>query len=176
MTDILRKLDGREVSINDIIHYDAETNTVDLRADVFIIPNSAPRMSEILEFAQAEMREFAERFNSCNGKTFNEKYDNFVECWITSGCNGWGDDFNSAYTFSDGEHIYRFGGIRRYIMSNYLIDYKEGETTIFDIEHFIMVDDKKVECKVHMHLTLNQLDYRYRRFGNFQEVLSLVCR
>ena len=56
---------------------------------------------------------------------------------------------------------------------------KEGDTVTFDVPMMGLDEEgdftDKVVAVLRFHMTLNQHEYRYRSFGNFEDVVKRVC-
>ena len=155
------------------------------RAQVFVIPNHAGKVKNFLIHPEKE-QEKMEELCEMNEETFDPENDWLIECWLHSSDDLSSDNLSDhGFSFTADGKRYRAGlNIRRYIPAK-LLPKKEGETVILNIpcwyrdeenrsyEHYCKDDDGKFTLE--LELTANQLDYRYRRFGAFEEVVKQVC-
>lgn len=119
--------------------------TTNLHFQIFIVPNSAWTLQEGYDWER-----WAEK---CPNVTGAEK---MVQLWWFNPTDSKGVD-NSVCHRGDGHGI-----ISEYVPASWLEGLNEGESRTLTFRG----GDVKV--------TANQSSYRYRRFGNFEEVLSQV--
>lgn len=169
--------------IRNIMTIDGKPVVHHARADVFVIPNRAGKVSQFIIHPEKE-EEKMKKLCEMNDETFDPENDWLVETWLTAE-EDLGSENLSDHGFSivaDGVK-YRAGmDIRRYIPAK-LLPKKEGETVILNIpcwyrnnESYEMYKkDDDGDFTLELELTANQSSYRYRNFGPFEEVVEKVC-
>ena len=157
-----------------------ENGTVKINGGIFIIPNSATKFCHMGEFWQNRCRKYMEELCELNGITFNPD-DYLIECWYHSDecdCDNIPDHGISCMI--DGKKCYISSNkIRRMIPSQIFGDHVEGDIITVKIPATIDIESTKEEYEskdiiLEINLELNQKDYRYGRFGNFEDVLKQV--
>jgi len=164
-------------------------NTIKFNASMFIVPNSLSKVKNF--FNPEKYKKIMTEICELNGTTFDPKNDLIVQTW-----------YNSKQLGS--ENLARHGAYKRtedgntYIIDFYAQEYfpvkifkdhKEGDVINFKIpckltKRYTCDDDNEafsteetIEAIADMQLELNQLDYRYRNHGTFEEVLDkLISR
>jgi len=127
--------------------------------DIFIVPNTAPRLGEVLsEFARSAITaDLAE----CGLKPAGR----LVEVWYTSpDCGNWTDHVWDLHPeFTGGRED---GGVSSpgRLPEHVLWGVKEGDEIVLNFSG------------KELRLTAKQLNYRYRRFGKFEEVFEKLTR
>lgn len=149
---------------------------INANAEMFIIPNSAGRVTEFISKERA-IRE-AQSICSSVGKDFDEN-DPLVQVWICS------DDLDTENLCRHGatveiegeDYFLEYPEISEYIPLSIIKDLKEGETATFGYTNIATINnnDKNIKVDLMLNVKANQLDYRYSRFGTFESVLSKVC-
>lgn len=143
-----------------------------LSADVFVIPNRACRVSGFGIFTEKRTAEMTTMCES-SGSTFDPKSDKLVQVWICSDeCDNYQDHYPRVII--DGKRYnYRLPG---YIPYSLLKDIKENESfkLSMPVDLISYDDDNTIPAIVDITLTAKQGEYRYRRFGNFEEVVHDV--
>ncbi len=156
--------------------------TIKANAEIFIIPNSAAKISSYFEVFQNKYRDLAIKLCNDNDVEFNEETDYMVETWICS------DELRTENLQNhgciiriDGKKYYLDGGrIKRDIPSTILKNLKEGESIVIkfndiQIEDYDSDDERKYNINLELNITAAQTKYRYKRFGNFEDTLKYVC-
>ena len=143
-------------------------------AEVFVIPNSANKVSE---YTFRSVIDNAHRMCENLGMEFDEKNDKLAQFWTSS------DDLDtenlSCHGFSfevDGQEVYS-EYIPECIPVKIYKDIKEGESreVIYEFEgHIYEPKSSRVPVRLVLNVTAAQSKYRYRRFGNFEDVLEDV--
>lgn len=150
--------------------------TVTINADVFIIPNSLNMISQSFhpERLEKSTREICELSNI--DFDINTK---LVQCWFTNDKSDNLVDHCSKIDIDDEEWIVTNGKIPQYIPVSFFKGLKEGDTVDITVPVKVIKDfkhcDNKMNINLCIHTTLNQLSYRYKRFGAFEKVLSDLC-
>lgn len=151
---------------------------IEFNADVFIVPNSPIKAKEKYH----DETDFFKKVNERNNLVFDEDED-YIQCWLVS------NELNTE-NFSDhgglamdenGDEIIIYGLKTQYIPSKLFKDKKEGDEIIFISDGvykeqrtpYNQKSEGKIELRI--NLKLNQSDYRYARFGTFEEVLKNLC-
>lgn len=166
--------------------------TMDIEA--FIVPNKAcPAKSFWLSSEKKAAR--AAEICELNKITYNEETDNLVQLWCIGGESDNMQDHGFSYTEGNLKYRFRFDSV---LPANLFTGYKEGEVVSVKIsmtpclvyelgegEDFprrrIYADYEEEEIEAPQfvftfNIKLNQISYRYSRFGNFEDVLEQVCR
>ncbi|MBR6289245.1 MAG: hypothetical protein IKR19_07920 [Acholeplasmatales bacterium] len=157
----------------------------DMNMDMFIIPNQAGKVNNFWTGVERQTS-IADMLCNLNGFDFDPKHDKVVQVWsCCDDCNNMQDHF--FHETDDEGNEYRFRFPSSYIPAKILKDHVEGET--FDIVYRMKPEnwdnkewDKEDESEelpefeFIFHTTLAQKKYRYRSFGNFEDVLFRVCR
>lgn len=167
----------RELNINE---------PITINGDIFIIPNSAPRLKDYwMESFKAKMQKYMHQICELNGLKFDETVDRCVETWYTSPemeCDNIPDhDIHFEY---EGEKYQLTFPSGRQLPSPLFKDKKEGDVVEIKVPVYIRkydrphykdkMFDEDIETVVTLKLKLAQTEYRYRSFGNFEDVLKKV--
>lgn len=146
---------------------------IEFNAEAFIVPNHAGKLKDFWSKSTSEqVKEIAT--NVLGNKPVED--ETYVQMWYVAkdiGCDNLVD--HGANVEIDGEkHII---GLRScYLPYTLLRDKIEGDTVDVTFTNYArgLDDEPGYGIPITMHVTLNQKDYRYRRFGEFQEVLRGV--
>lgn len=134
------------------------TETKKIAGDVFIIPNVNGKFKDCTDFAQ----ECAQiRFEGLGLDLRFEPDDTLVETWC---CNKESDNWHCHGLKINGETTLPVGCFPSDFPARIFMGKKEGDKITL---HSTVLN-------VDIELTLNQLAYRYRNFGPFEEVLTHV--
>ena len=138
--------------------------TIQMSADMFIIPNSTNVISNerILSF-QKGMIDLCK----LNGLT-EDLEEKMVQVWLT---NDKSDNINDHGIKIDGKQYYPSCSNIPYTL---IKNVKEGETATVKFFGYDHSGEKAVKVVFEIQLTAKQLDYRYKRFGSFEETLKRV--
>ena len=112
-----------------------------------------------------------------NGLHKNEKKDLEVQCWITAEeddahhkCDNL---FDHGVVFKDADETYvRPSSYHAYIPVWKFIDCKEGDVVTIEVPCAIGRRQYENNAVLRITATLNQRGYRYRHFGDFDEILA----
>lgn len=157
------------------------TNGLTINAQLFIIPNHACHISGLFDFAQADHLARMKKICELNGLEFDPEKDWLVECWYLSeelGCENI-PNHNIRVLNENGKRC-TIGVENRYLPSNIFKGKKEGETISVKLPVWMRVEGEDKEFPngkdivADFTISLDQTKYRYRRFGNFEDVLSRV--
>lgn len=146
--------------------FNATKNTINhVTGDVFIVPNHAIR------FGNATFESIINRYKKVaeeNGVEVTED-SKFIEVWIVSEKDLKTDNLcdHGAHVLCDGEEVVIQPRISA-IPEELLRGKKEGE--------HVSVKFTDNDIPFEIDLRLCQLEYRYSRFGTFEEVLEVVTR
>lgn len=156
----------------------SKSYNVTINADLFIIPNSAVRgIDGYLEPFRDKNEKWLSNICEASGVEFNRD-DFIIETWMVGMSNGMAENMSDHYScITIDDKMYRFRFCNRFLPMR-LIDGKEGEVVKIVIPGIELVgeDDNIILMDLHINCRLNQHDYRYARFGQFEEVLQKVCR
>ena len=151
-------------------------NQVTIDADIFVIPNGACRIDQFLsESTQERFRKDIAEIAELNGLEFDPN-DKLVELWWTERSDDEDHCDNlcrHTFEFSDENgNIVKTARLDcEHIPHKWLKNLKEGETMELIVPIVTMTSGYTAKVSVRA----NQKDYRYGRFGNFEEVVSDVC-
>lgn len=157
---------------------------VEIKADMFIIPNKANRIQSFYWFQYIDEKDYAKKhldfyknLYADNGKEFDLD-EKLVQIWITNDVSD--NIIRHGYVCSiDGQRYY----IDNSDLSSLedcpkpLIDIKESESTDILVKNIPAYDkdhENPTTVDILFHLTANQHEYRYRNFGTFEETLERV--
>lgn len=146
---------------------------VNADADIFIIPNKGCKLDDYFESFREDLKKYYEDLCEANNTMFFEN-DKLVQVWITS------KDLETDNLFCHAawidNYVIRLDHHEDVPMK--LIHIKEGESTtlVFNGCATNLNDntDKK-EVKLVLNVTANQLGYRYRNSGKFEDIMAKVC-
>lgn len=150
-------------------------NKLDFTAEVFIVPNHARSLDQLLRESRKEYIRNIAKMNGINDMSDN---DQLVELWYVSK-----DDLGTSNLVDHGAYILNENNMKIFfrpsiglLPAKIFEGRKEGD--VVDIKAYATVDDVDDENTVFflMHCKLNQLSYRYCRFGRFEETFDLVTR
>lgn len=136
--------------------------TIELEADMFIIPNSISTIDNerMLSFKK-KMRELC-KLNGLN----NNDEEMLVQVWIT---NDKSDNIDDHGIIINGKQYYVICSNIPYTL---IKNVKEGENITVKFFGYDHSGEEAVKVVFEMQLTAKQLDYRYKRFGSFEETLK----
>ncbi len=145
-----------------------------VNADIFVIPNSAGKIENFIPFEDSlnEMKQICE----LNGYGEFDKNDPLIQVWV---CDNKCENYQNHYPkFTAEGKTYRYN-LTSFIPYSILKNVKEGETIDLDLPvtgFHINEDDTEssIDTVISFKLTAKQTSYRYRRFGNFEEVVERV--
>ena len=152
-------------------------NVLEFVAEAFIVPNHACPVNDIMENRQERIRRIAE-LNEIHDLSDD---DQIVELWYVSK-----DDLGTSNLVDHGAHILNKNDKKIFfrpsiglLPARLFEGHKEGD--VIDVKAFTTVTDPDYPDDENtvfflMHCKLNQLSYRYRRFGSFEETFDLVTR
>ena len=157
-----------------------DMSNIHLTANIFIIPNRAPQIDDFFECVQAEKLDYATRIAELNGFTFDSKKDYLVETWMVCeeyDCDNLADH-GIHYQDTDGTE-YAIGIESAYLPSNLFDGKQEGDVIKVKLPIWYSTETQFYKIgstctTADFEITLNQGDYRYCRFGTFEEVLKKV--
>lgn len=159
---------------------------ITVNAEAFIIPNSASKVARIWEddseYAIKYQQPKYQKVYDDNDLTRRDN-DKLVQLWYTS------EELHSENLCNHGFSI-DIEGTRYYvenhdvqiamIPSQLLKGVNENETFDVTIKNLPVYGDRcdyepTMRIDLTLHCTAKQLEYRYKRFGAFQDVLNQVC-
>lgn len=147
------------------------------KADMFIIPNSAPLIEDIFEgFRESRLLKMTKMCQDNGIGEFNELCDHVVETWLV-GC-GADNMSDHGFTITSEDGIdYTIRSLDGRFPSTLLAGIVEGDTFNVKLNDIDAVDDKdrSVKVDIELEITAAQGKYRYRNFGDFEYVLREVC-
>lgn len=165
-------------------------------AAVFVIPNGAGYCNEfLLDSFKERYKRYCTDLCAQKGIKFDPEKDQLVQVWFASEYdenldnaslkdNNLGSDNLEAHGFliNDNHYRFRYG----YLPYPLIKDVKEGDTMDLEFEinkeyvkegkkrRYLETDEESERIK--LHLIFDQRSYRYRNFGNFEEVVKYVLR
>lgn len=153
---------------------------------VFVIPNSAGYCRQFwLKSVGERVEKYSKDLCSQKGIEFDPEHDKVVQVWFVSRYdenlendylkddNLGSSDMSSHGFRMDGEHYdFRYP----YLPLPLIKDVKEGDTMDleFEVETRDIDDNIRVSDTIKLHITFDQRSYRYRSFGNFEDVVRKV--
>jgi hypothetical protein len=142
---------------------------IEMSADIFIVPNRYCKVSDY-DYLTSRKNFFYE-VGKLNNVTINED-TKLVETWV---CSDLSDNFSDHYPHIkyDGKKI-SVRILSDMIPLEILKEKKEGDVFTYTYPITGDYEDEKIEGTVELLLTCNQYDYRYRRFGNFEDALAVA--
>ena len=154
-------------------------------AAVFVVPNAAGYCSQFwLKSIGKRVEKYSKALCSQKGIEFDPEHDKVVQVWFVS---KYDEDLRNDYLKEDnlgsgnlGDHGFRIDGKHynfRYSHLPYPLikNMKEGDT--MDLEMEVMSEDENdnhTYDTIKLHITFDQRSYRYRSFGNFEDVVRKV--
>lgn len=144
---------------------------IEFNAEAFIIPNHSGTIGDFLGNAPRRIKELA---TNVLGKE-PEEDEKYIQMWYTS------DDINCENLTRhypsvtiDGTR-YSICVPEEYLPYSILKNKDDGDVIDVKFINKSRYDDEEdTDIEVLIHVTLNQKDYRYRRFGSFRETLQKV--
>lgn len=159
------------------------TKTIAFEAEAFVIPNHAGAANDYLLFGE-EKKKFLDKIsqeNGCGELDFDN--DPCCQLWF---CSDELDTKNlvdhGAFIKMDNEEEIWIRPAIGVLPAKLFNDRKEGDTVVINIPWYpsFIYGGRSIEnaepLSLVIHVKLNQHGYRYRSFGNFEEVLQYVTR
>lgn len=146
--------------------------------DVFIIPNKGGLVSNWLgESTQKKLIRDINAIAELNGFEFDPEKDPLVQLWFCGmDCDNLIDHYCHVEDEDGNRYMFRANNLSHLPVSIFK-DHQEGDTIELSFPASIEArgdEGQAKEITVKTHVTLKQLDYRYSRFGRFEEVLKQV--
>lgn len=161
----------------------------------FVIPNAAGYCKQFLLDSYKERYErYCTDLCAQKGIKFDPDNDPLVQVWFVSDYDGNDpidylkeDNLKSnnleahGFWVEDADYSFRYG----YLPLPLIKDIKEGDTMDleFEVEKEMVREGKKRKYlaygerdRIKLHVTFDQRSYRYRNFGNFEDVVRKVVR
>jgi hypothetical protein len=149
---------------------DKVTITGTLAVDAFIIPNSPTRINDLfMDSAKLDILQLA----IDNHQILEPANDKIVNLWLVSEEGDNLSDHGLTVTSGDKEYyLPYFGDTFDNIPAHFFEGLCEGENLNLKVTRWgRKVNDKETEVDITVKMCLAQSKYRYRRFGDFQDVL-----
>lgn len=151
--------------------------------DIFVIPNGAGLISEFMCGQDKKLAYFQE-MAELNGLEFDPEKDKLVQLWFVE------TDENGNHTdeMCDNccRHAWLINGyktrIREELLPQSWISGKEGDQIHLKFKPFAVLANESYssgneeDLIIDATIRLKQQLYRYRQFGDFEEVVEKVCR
>ncbi len=153
-----------------------KNNKIEATVDMFIVPNCPARFLEGFSYenpAPGYMNlrdDTIDRIAKLNGVEIH-KGEKLIQVWLTSKLELRSENLNDhgfRALSESGEEVHLHFNCHS-IPATMLNGKTEGE--VFDMK-IKCYDKEKNEYELLMHIRCNQSEYRYRRFGNFENVLA----
>ena len=154
-------------------------------AACFVVPNAAGYCRQFwLKSIRERVEKYSKALCSQKGIEFDPEHDKVVQVWFVSRYDeDLGNDYlkeNNLNSSDMSSHGFRMDGKHynfRYCHLPYPLikDVKEGDT--IDLEFGVSTkdeDDNRTYDTIKLHVTFDQRSYRYRSFGNFEDVVRKV--
>lgn len=157
-----------------------EVKTIFSKASIFIIPNHATIPEDSYPGSVRMIREQIE-IAELNGIEYNRDEDQLVQFWIHADDVIKSENLNchGAVIYIDDER-YRIDCRCELITDRIFREYIEGDVINLKLPAYLSKSGSNVDeaekIILNLELTLDQLHYRYRSFGPFEEVLRTVTR
>ena len=155
--------------------------TIKGKCDAFIVPNNGGMIKTLIGSAQERETEHLNKLCEANGTDFDPEKDTFIQMWFVGeddfACTNMQD--HSCHCEVEGKG-YVFN-ISYFWYPTKLFNGKEGDTvhvTFPEISLYEKRTDKtsKIKADIELDITLKQTAYRYKSFGNYEDVLTQVLR
>ena len=156
-------------------------NTVAANVSAFVIPNRGGLVSNFGVLAESKTKTMTQ-ICEMNGQEFDPENDKLFEVWIHSNPDLYCDNMND-HSFvitnpSDGKEYY-FRLPFSYLPEKLFRGKKEGDTVVITVpltSNIARCTDDCDDWNINLQMTvkLDQRTSRYRRFGDFEEVLKSV--
>lgn len=141
---------------------ETETEIFELEANVFVVPNSFRSVDDMWE----HQKPFFDEYLALNDIVVEEDEKEFVEVWMTNDDSNNIGDHGITLTSNKGNKMnFAPGDVVDFIPLHIINHVHEGDTFTFT-----MPSRRGVIIKA--TLTAKQLEYRYSRFGKFEDVIS----
>lgn len=150
------------------------------KAAVFAIPNKALFIKELGEGDQEKVRKLAESLCAANGATFDPENDILVELWFMADEPCFANMRGYFFNFKDevDGRIWSGNTTTYWVPMKLVRDKKEGE--VFNLKYPInfYCEEGGIprEMLLDMTVSVEQTLWRYRHFGNFEEVLNICLK
>lgn len=159
-----------------------ERKTFDVRAEVFIIPNEAGRLDDILS---SGVRDGVLEVSELSGKIFNNIVDRAIDVWLTNKPELGSENLRDhGFRVKDENGVEYYCNLSTGLLPSWIFKRKkEGETvqciipgycTAMRSRREMLADNEREKAVFNFELSLNQSSYRYSRYGTFEEVFRYV--
>lgn len=152
-------------------------NVLEGNLEAFIIPNKGGLVTNWLsESTQQRMINDIKKISILSSKEFDPKNDPVVQLWFTGmGCENLVDHYLHAET-DDSKRVYMRARNLGHLPASFFEGKKEGDSIdlVFPATCEVADSDDELNITVKAKVTLAQTKYRYRSFGNFEDVLRQV--
>lgn len=155
-----------------------EVKTISSKASIFIIPNHATLPEESYPGSARLIHEQTE-IAELNDIEYDRDEDQLVQFWIHADDIIQSENLNchGAAIYIDDER-YRIDCRCELLTERIFREHIEGDVVNLKLPAYLSKSgsdlDESEKIILDLELTLNQLDYRYRSFGPFEEVLKRV--
>lgn len=149
--------------------------TYTINCSTFIIPNSACMIDDLISARVRDLYHEICRLNGI-GEPSELGKEKLVEMWFH---NENSDNIECHGYFFEDEYCLFPGSFPRYLPARLFADKKEGDVIKVKIPCCVVSQEStplesKEEAMIIATITLQQLGYRYERFGTFEEVLKYL--
>lgn len=142
--------------------------------EAFIIPNKATAAEDWLIPSQREkMMARGKEIAELSGKEFDAATDKLVQLWFV----GMGSENlvdHGAMVEDEAGNKYVLTARIEHLPVSLFAGHKEGETIELRLPATCRRQGESIDVILNVNVKLNQHDYRYRRFGAFEDVLQSV--
>ena len=147
---------------------------ITLKVNVFVIPNRVSSIDKEL-FMDFQKLAHVDQMCAMNGTSLN-KTDHLVQIWWTSqDCDNW-EDHHPRIKFDGSDWEFRMA---TYDLPYEVVhDWKEGEAVSLKMPvKLYSIDNPAItrEITADLEIIPVQLEYRYKRFGKFEQAADAVC-
>lgn len=151
----------------------ANGDNVNTKCDAFIIPNHSVRFDQMFEFDKGTAKKVCDMNNvSISDDT------TFINLWMCA--EGLSDNFCDHGINIDVDNVMHLCRPRfSWFPAELFSDSKEGDIVSMNIPCYASPCDASakgcgMDINLTVHMKLSQKDYRYRRFGSFEDTMKSV--
>ena len=148
---------------------------IDLSLNVFIVPNSVMAVNDVFESFRDSYEKVMKDVLAQKGEKLNLDEDLLVQLWYTNGdTENLGDHGLVFKVAGDDDHgMIHIPNELGYLPVKLFEGKGEGDVVDVDIPAWIYQNgEHKKNVTLRLHLTLDQKDFRYRRYGDFASLLN----
>lgn len=159
-----------------------EKKIITINAEVFIIPNHGILIKKYIEsFDSGNRRKLNDQIAELNNITIDPNKDHIIQLWFISNDLETENLERHGAIFIDNDANVKYIKCKcEYLVDSIFKDHVEGDIINIKLPAIITSNkydpEKSEEVILDMNVKLNQLSYRYKNFGPFEEVLKYVLK